>query len=169
MKDASTMPDLLIRSLVLEIQRLVFVMLVLGGCQGYLAGQGSALKTYTPDDMLRKEELGGTAFSSDGESLAYVIKRGKLSGAVDPLLGLNNNEHADIWVTSINGGPTINITNGVVDGSGYWAPRWSPDGEKLAFNGIKKGKIQIYLWSKKTKQLTALTNRNVAVVALENS
>jgi len=126
------------------------------------------LKPYTPDDMLRLEEIGETAFSSNGQSLAYVLKRAKIHGAVDGLRRLNNNEHADVWVVSINGGTPINITNGLTDGSGYWAPRWSPRGEELSLMGIRNGKIQLYLWTKKTNRLKVLTNRNVCPITLEN-
>ena len=126
------------------------------------------LKPYTPDDMLRLEEFGETAFSSDGQSLAYVVKRAKIHGAVDGLRRLNNNEHADVWVVSINGGTPINITNGLTDGSGYWSPRWSPNGEELSLMGTRNGKIQLYLWTKKTNQLKVLTNRNVCPITLEN-
>jgi dipeptidyl aminopeptidase/acylaminoacyl peptidase len=118
--------------------------------------------------MLRLEEVGETAFSSDGQSLAYVVKRAKVHGAVDGLRQLNNNEHADVWVVSINGETPINITNGLTDGSGYWAPRWSPNGEALSMMGILNGKIQLYLWTKKTNQLKVLTNRNVCPITLEN-
>ena len=152
-----------------EIRLVLVLVALLTFCLGSSAGQVSPLKPFTPDDMLHLEEFGETDFSSDGQSLAYVIKRAKINGAVDPLRGLNNNEHADVWVTSIKGGPPLNITNGLVDGSGYWAPRWSPDGEMLAMMGIKNGKIQLYLWTKKLKQLNVLTSQSVAPTALENA
>src|SRR6476646_10412919 len=114
------------RRVISEIRLLFVLVSLLTFCLGRSAGQVSPVKPFTPDDMLKLEEFGETDFSSDGQSLAYVIKRGKINGAVDPMLELNNNEHADVWVISINGGPPLNITNGVADGSGYWAPRWSP-------------------------------------------
>src|SRR6185295_2837003 len=150
-----------------SMQSLLLLAIVLC-CLGPSSGQVVPLKPYTPDDMLRLEEVGETALSSDGQSLAYVVKRAKIHGAVDGLRQLNNNEHADVWVVSINGGTPINITNGLTDGSGYWAPRWSPNGEELSMMGIRSGKIQLYLWTKKSNQLKVLTNRNVCPISLEN-
>ena len=152
-----------------EIRTLFVLVSLLISCLGRSVGQVSPPKAFTPDDMLKLEEFGETDFSSDGQSLAYVIKRGKINGAVDPMLELNNNEHADVWVISISGGPPLNITHGLADGSGYWAPRWSPDGKQLAMIGIKNGKIQLYVWTKKLKQLNVLTSQRVVPIPLENA
>ena len=100
-----------------EIRPLLLFVSLLTLYLGRSVGQVSP-KPFTPDDMLKLEEFGETDFSSDGQSLAYVIKRAKINGAVDALRGLNNNEHADVWVTSISGGSPVNITNGLIDGSG---------------------------------------------------
>ena len=167
------MPRFIIRSrcrvqLPQTIHQISVLMLLVASCVAHSSAQSSSLRPYTPDDMLRLEEFGETAFSSDGQSLAYVVKRAKVHGAVDGLRNLNNNEHADVWVVSINGGTPINVSNGLADGSGYWAPRWSPNGEQLSMMGTRNGKIQLYLWTKKTNQLKALTNRNVCPISLEN-
>jgi dipeptidyl aminopeptidase/acylaminoacyl peptidase len=155
--------------LVLAVRKNWFLIPLMLMCVVNSYGQVGQLKPFTVEDMLRKEELGETAFSPDGQLLAYVVKRAKVDGSVDALLELNNNEHADVWIASVAGGPTINITKGLADKAGYWAPRWSPDGQQLAMLGVKRGTIQLYIWNKDSKRLQLLSSRIVVPATLETN
>ena len=101
----------------------------------------------TPDDVLRLEELGDVAFSPDGAWLAYVVKRAKTVTyhKWDFLWG---NDRADIWLVPPSGGTPKNLTNGASDGSGFWLPVWSPQGNWLAMLSTRGGNVRLWVWDR---------------------
>jgi dipeptidyl aminopeptidase/acylaminoacyl peptidase len=113
-----------------------------------------------PDDVLRLEELGDVAFSPDGTELAYVVRRAKTVTyhKWDFLWG---NDRADIWLVPTRGGQPQNLTNGASDGSGFWLPVWSPDGNRLAMLSTRGGNVRLWVWEKSSGVLKPLTERGV--------
>lgn len=83
--------------------------------------------------------------------------------SVDFLLG---NDIGDVWVRMPDG-RFFNVTRGAEDGSGWWAPQWSPDGRFLAMlstRGAKvPGEIFLWLWDSQKNALRRLSGSNVAV------
>src|SRR5829696_4071205 len=126
--ELSAMPrkGLSVRRVVLSPIKLAVVLCALL-CVSICFGQNSKLRPLTPDDLFRMEGIGETALSPDGQWLAYLRRRPVLHEASRGFVELLRNDHADLWVQAIAGGPPKNITNGIVDGSGFWAPQWSPD------------------------------------------
>ncbi len=110
---------------------------------------------------MRLEEIREVSLSPDGEWLAYVLKRSKVSSAFHGAPNLVNNDHADIWIARVSGGQPQNVTNGAVDDSGYWAPKWSPDGMRLAMLSTKGGNVRVWLWTRSSKRLEMLTDHSV--------
>jgi dipeptidyl aminopeptidase/acylaminoacyl peptidase len=70
--------------------------------------------------------------SPDGKRVAFVVSV--------PDLGANRN-NTDIWLLSIDGGEPVQLTTG--EGADYH-PRWSPDGESIAFVSTRGGSPQVW-------------------------
>lgn len=105
------------------------------------AGGGRAL---TPDDLLSLEELGEASLSPDGRWLAYVVRRARSTATFHKHDFLAGGDRADIWLVDTVGGIPQNLTGGAGDGSGYWAPSWSPDSMRLAM--LSTNGDNVHLW-----------------------
>ena len=81
----------------------------------------------TPEDITRIRWVSDAQMSPDGERVAFVVTT--LSGERDAYL-------SNIWTVSVDGGEPRRLTSGDKrDG----APRWSPDGRRLAFVSERQG------------------------------
>ncbi|GAC1403071.1 MAG: S9 family peptidase [Chloroflexota bacterium] len=82
------------------------------------------------DDLFRLSLVGDAQISPDGKKIAYVVR--KLDRDTDEYVG-------NIWLWE--NGETRQYTTGAKDST----PRWSPDGQWLAFLSGRDGKKQIFL------------------------
>src|ERR1700722_6376233 len=99
---------------------------------GLLAQARAGQRPFEVDDLFNIEDVGRYfggpyAFSADGGQLAFVRVRPKSTLANHKWEYLWGNAGGDVWVQPKVGADAINITNGQSDGSGWWAPQWSPD------------------------------------------
>lgn len=131
-------------------------------------GQNTKLRPLTPDDVFRMEGIGETVLSPDGQWLAYVRRRPTLQETFRGFSELLKNDHADVWVQAVAGGPPKNITNGVVDGSGFWAPQWSTDGQRITMLSTRGGNLRLWMWSKSTGQLEMLSDRGIDLISVDS-
>ena len=151
-----------------ECLRVLFILTIALLVGPSVRSQNQKLRTYTPEDLVRLEEIGETALSPDGELLAYVVKRAKSAGPVDIIPDLNNNDRADIWIVSLKTRTKSNITNGLAARAGYFAPRWSPDGQRLAMLSTTDRFVKMMIWTRNTQKLEPLSSDRVEPIALEN-
>jgi dipeptidyl aminopeptidase/acylaminoacyl peptidase len=108
-------------------------------------GRAAKSRAVTPEDLLKFQFLGNPIISPDGHTIAFTHKR----------VGEKNEYATNIWTVSTDGGVPQPFTNGNKD----YAPRWSPDGKRLAFiSGRTKAKPQMYLINRDGGEATRLTN-----------
>jgi dipeptidyl aminopeptidase/acylaminoacyl peptidase len=133
------------------------------------AAPGAATpRPFQIDDLFELEDVGRYyggpyAFSADGQKLAFTRVRGKKSLANHKWQYLWGNAGGDVWVQQHLGEAPVNITKGSSDGSGWWSPQWSPDGERLALLSTRGGNVCIWMWTAKIGELRQLSARGDAL------
>ncbi|MPY86959.1 MAG: prolyl oligopeptidase family serine peptidase [Luteitalea sp.] len=137
------------------------IVVVLVACLVPVLVSGQSRRPLTPDDLFELEALGDVAISPDGEWLAYVLKRRKAEARHHKLDFLDGNDRGDVWLVSTRNGSPRNLTDGAVDGSGYWAPVWSPDGQRLAMLSTKGNNVFLWVWERASGRLSQMTDRAV--------
>jgi dipeptidyl aminopeptidase/acylaminoacyl peptidase len=99
-------------------------------------------------DMFKLHRLGDPQVSPDGRSVAYVV--------TDVVLA-ENRTNSDIWVVPAAGGAPRALTNSPKHDR---HPRWSPDGQWIAFESTRDGEGQIWVMPAaggEAKKLTTLS------------
>jgi len=124
-----------------------------------------AQRAFTVDDLLREESIGRAKLSPDGRWLAYERIRPKSAAETYQKFFLFGKDRADIWLVATNGGAPRNLTQGISDSSGWWAPVWSPDGTKLALLSNRGGNVRLWLLDLTAHRLKKLTELAVDVLA----
>ncbi len=131
-------------------------------------------RLFTVDDLLSLAQIapisvGWTTFSPiaispDGLYIAIVVQRKRNPGDQYAWAGLASAERADVWLVSTKGGAATNITHGESDASGFWAPRWSPDGRRLAMLSTRGATaVRIFVWQAANSAITAVSQRGTDV------
>lgn len=118
------------------------------------------------DDLYNLYELshywgGPASFSPDGQELAFVVLRPRRTGTPFNTLCLLGNDRADVYLVSRDGGDAVNITRGEPDRAGFWAPSWSPDGQRLALLSTRGGSLQVWIWERKSRLLRRVTEEGL--------
>ncbi len=117
------------------------------------------------EDQWEKDEilLDYIAFSPDGQAFAFTKFRPwktlppNARTILVPVYALRS----DVWVQEAPGRPARNLTNGQADGSGWWALKWSPDGQRLAFLSTRGGNVTMWAWERATDQVRQLSTQGV--------
>jgi dipeptidyl aminopeptidase/acylaminoacyl peptidase len=120
----------------------VTLFLVLGG------NVAEAKRPMTFDDLMKVQRISDPQVSPDGRWIAYV------QGAVDFEA---NKVVKHIWLIRAEGGEPKQLTTG--NGSDS-RPRWSPDGESIAFISARGGKSQVWIipvHGGEARQLTSIS------------
>jgi len=120
-----------------------------------------AQRPLTPYDLLCLEELPGSALSPDGRLLAYVHTRARQSAPSQTYDIRSRGDRCDVWVADVAGGAPQDLTRGVDDGSGHWAPIWSPDSNRLALLSTRGANVHAWVCELGTRTLRRLSARGV--------
>ncbi len=127
-----------------------------------VAGAAGAGRPLTPDDLLSLEELGAAVLSPDGRWLAYVLKRPRSTVSFHKHDFLDGGDRADVWLVEVDGGgEPQNLTQGAGDGSGHWAPCWSPDSERLSMLSTRGDNVHPWTCEISSSAVTRLSARAV--------
>jgi WD40 repeat protein len=124
--------------------------------------QITSRRPLTLDDLFNMRQIarysgGPFDFSSDGTQLAFAIQRSQQSAKrfVD---GLSYSDRADVYVAMTKDGHPRKITDGEADGSGWFAPAWSPDGKRLGMLSNRRGKVNVWVWERESGSLRQVTD-----------
>jgi dipeptidyl aminopeptidase/acylaminoacyl peptidase len=111
------------------------------------AGQGSAPRAITVDDLFQIREVDDPQISPDAQWVAYTVKTLSLK---------DDKVETRIWTVSFAGGEAVAMT---AEGVSSTHPRWSPDGKYLAFLSARnEGKTQVWLLSRSGGEAQRLTD-----------
>ncbi len=113
-----------------------------------------AKRRLMPEDVLAFKKVEDTQISPDGSEVAFVIGDSFKSDSKWP--------KSTIWVVEMTGSNLRWVTAGPRTDS---LPRWSPDGERLAFlsDRLKDGQLQIFLIRRHGGEAIALTDLQGAI------
>ncbi len=91
-------------------------------------------RPYTPMDIHQLKSVSDPRLSPDGTLVTYVVTTTDITG---------NRKNADLWLIPAAGGDARQLTHHQASDT---APRWSPDGQTLAFLSSRHGgKPQVHL------------------------
>jgi dipeptidyl aminopeptidase/acylaminoacyl peptidase len=127
--------------------------------------QTKSQRPVTLDDLFNLQQVarysgGPFDFSLDGTQLAFAIQR-PLQGSKRFMDGLNYSDRADVYVAMTKDGQPHKITDGAADGSGWFAPNWSPDGKRLGMLSNRGGKVNVWVWERESGSLRQVTDGSV--------
>lgn len=87
----------------------------------------------TTEDLFSMKRISEMNLSPDGKWVVYVIATPSIE---------DNKNYRDIWVTSIDGKTTLQLTN---DKFSEFGPIWSPNSKQIAYISTLDGSPQIYV------------------------
>jgi dipeptidyl aminopeptidase/acylaminoacyl peptidase len=140
----------LVPSIPLYIYLLIFFLL--------LAGPVSA--QFPPSDILRFANISDPQISPDGKRVVYVVSTTE-----------NNKSHSSLWIARAIGEPRLQPTLLL---PGNWSasnPRWSPDGNRIAFlgsDGQQNGLWILTLEDQRPRFVAAVRNTNFFITYAGN-
>ncbi|MEQ8535284.1 MAG: S9 family peptidase, partial [Imperialibacter sp.] len=96
-----------------------------------VALHSQSLKNPSFEEVLSLQSAGSPEISPDGKNVAFTVNSTDWE---------ENRFDTEIWLSK-NGGTPFQLTNNVKSSS--TSPKWSPDGQWIAFLSDKTGKTQI--------------------------
>lgn len=121
----------------------------------FAADIGSRKRPLRVDDLFNEEKVEDALFSPDGQAVAFTRLRPALSQLSNSLLIPQT--RGDIWLQRAPGAAVQNLTHGATDGSGWWDPAFSPDGQYLSFLSSRGGIVNAWIWEKASGAVRQVT------------
>lgn len=103
-------------------------------------------KSFTIGDLISMRRVSDPQISPDGRTIAYTIADTDKAA---------NKRTTQIYLMSVDGGDARQLTNEKASSS---APRWSPDGRRLAFVSARDGEAQIWTMDVDSGEAKKMTN-----------
>ncbi|HZI48590.1 MAG TPA: hypothetical protein VFD75_12395, partial [Pyrinomonadaceae bacterium] len=125
------------------MKRLPGILVILIALGSLLVAQE---RRFTVNDLLKVRRVSDPQVSPKGDLVAFTITD------MDPLA---NKGTTQIYLVPLGGGEMRQLTN---DEHSSASPRWSPDGEKLAFISARDGEDQIWTIDISSGALTKITH-----------
>jgi dipeptidyl aminopeptidase/acylaminoacyl peptidase len=120
-------------------------VMVLGAAPVFLIAQTTKKRAITFQDLISMHRLSEPQISPDGKWVAYTVATPNLE---------TNHISRDIWIAGVVSGEPRQLTHGGSD----TRPRWSTDGQKLAFISARiEGNQQVFSMDVKTGTVNRIT------------
>ncbi len=117
----------------------------------------NANTSITANDLYKINQIYSCELSPNGKEILYSLTK---------INKRNEQKYSNLWITSSDKKSQYQITSG-----NYFDthPRWSPDGQKIAFisNREKPNQQQIYVFTNKTNKIKKVTNLNGELKSFE--
>ena len=96
----------------------------------------SQQKTYwTPEQTMKMKNVSAVRVSPDGSKIVYTVR--------EAIMTDDRSEYVNqIYLTDVSGKNTVKLTKGDRNNAN---PRWSPDGNRIAFTSNRDGKNNLYI------------------------
>ena len=129
--------------------------------------EGEEMNPLTLEDLLKFNTFVGRVpidITADGNWIAYNTQNreqyeGGGGNSVYSKTGVMiEMAYGTVWVTNTRTGEHRNLTH---DWGSSWAPRWSPDGTRLAFFSDRMGKPHLYVWNRESDDMQEFASATV--------
>ena len=130
-------------------------------------GEGEKMNPLTLDDLFKFNTFVRYVpidITADGNWLAYDTQNreqyegGGGNTAYSKTGVMIEMAYGTIWVTNTRTGEHRNLTP---DWGSSWAPRWSPDGTRLAFYSDRMGQPHLYVWNRVSDEMQVFSSEIV--------
>ena len=102
--------------------------------------------TFVTSDIFGLEHASDPQISPDGEHIVYVRKSMDI---------MKDRERSNLWIINSDGSDHRAIAS---SSANFFSPRWSADGNRLAYASSEEGSVQIYLRWMDSGQVARLTD-----------
>jgi len=120
-----------------------------------MAGQPSAKRSFTFEDMMSLQRIGGPALSPNGKWVLFNATSVDLE---------SNKRTPHVYVVALAGGPEAQLTD---DPAGESGPRWSPDGNKFLFVSSRGGSSQVWAMDFNPETGAATSPKQITSISTE--
>lgn len=136
-----------------EMKKIVtLVLLLLAFCLVAAAQENSGL--LMPEQTLYAKRISDIHFSPDGERVAFVVSE----------RFPNDKRNTDVWIYNLK---TKNLRQFTTSAKNDVSPRWSPDGQTLAFLSNRDGETQVYTLALDGGEAQPLTKSPTSIASFE--